>query len=130
MAEVPIQINGVLWNKVWKRGEPVVLYGMASIVGLEVGGGPVYPPDQGGGGGGEHPAFPIWGPPGSNFPGGPGYPPVAGHPLPEPPQQPPEGPADESGFIKPPVEGQPSWAYHSDFGWGWYPSGAAAGPKK
>ena len=39
------------------------------------------------------PAFPIWGPPGVDFPDVPGYPPVAGHPLPpippstEPPQE-------------------------------------------
>lgn len=150
MAAVPVMISGVLWNHAWRRGEAVTLMGEATIYGLEVGGGPIYPPGQppgiwgpndprptppiywpgfpggGGGGGGQpgHPEHPIWGPPGSNFPGGPGYPPVAGHPLPEPP----EGLPDNDGFVKPPPPSG-GWSYHQEYGWGYYPAGSAAGPK-
>jgi len=54
---------------------------------------PNWPTQPPGGGGGQPgvPTFPIWGPPGSNFPDKPGYPPVAGHPLPPIPV-PPEAP--------------------------------------
>ena len=87
MASVPVIISGVLWDHAWKRGSAVTLVGDASIQGLSVGGGPIMPPEVPPGGSGGPPGvptFPIWGPPGSNFPGGPGsgYPPVAGHPLP------------------------------------------------
>ena len=133
MAEMPIQVNGVLWNKVWKRGEPVVLYGMASIVGLEIGGGPIMPPDQGGGGGEPGiPTFPIAGYPDFPYPSQPiyrpGYPGGSPPPNLRPPEQPPEGPADENGFIKPPPEGG-GWAYHEDYGWMYSPGGQSAGPK-
>ena len=135
MAEVPIQINGILWNKVWKRGEPVVLYGMASIVGLEVGGGPIMPPEGGGGEPGI-PTFPIAGYPDFPYPSQPiyrpGYP--GGSPPPNlpggrPPEQPPEGPADENGFIKPPPEGG-GWAFHEQYGWMYKPQEGQAGPKR
>jgi hypothetical protein len=41
MAAVPIMIDGVLWDKAWKKGTAVVLTGMASLSG-----GPIIPPDQ------------------------------------------------------------------------------------
>lgn len=46
------------------------------------------------------PTFPIWGPPGTVFPPKPGYPPVAGHPL--PPQYPPVDPG--YGYPEHPVD--------------------------
>ena len=93
MSMVPLVFSGVFYPKGKGAGDkpqPGTFVGNAVIGGLGVGGGPVIPPGAppGGGGGGErppHPAFPIWGPPGTNFPGIPGYPPVAGHPLPEVP---------------------------------------------
>jgi hypothetical protein len=49
MAAVPVIINGVLMPKA-KGGSdkpvPAVFIGYASIAGLEVGGGPIIPPDQ------------------------------------------------------------------------------------
>ena len=72
--------------------------------------------------------FPIWGPPGITLPPNPGYPPVAGHPLPDPPQQPPTGTPDEDGFIKPPPPNG-GWGYHEDLGWLWSPGTSNPGPK-
>jgi hypothetical protein len=47
MAAVPVIINGVLYPKE-KGGQviPAVFCGYLSIEGLEVGGGPIIPPDQ------------------------------------------------------------------------------------
>lgn len=132
MAEVPVMINGMIYDKQWRTARPVVLYGMASYADREIGGGPIYPgqpPSGGGGGGGEHPAFPIWGPPGTVFPPGPGYPPVAGHPLPEPPTETPPGEAGDDGFVKPPPEGG-GWGYSEAYGWMYKPQAGQAGPKR
>lgn len=145
MAEVLVQISGVLYDKLSRTERPVLLQGAASLLGLGVGGGPVIPP-EGGGGLPDH----IWGggnvpmptPPIANVPGAPGYrppgsppgiwggpiDPYPGHPLPEPPQTPPEGPPDENGFIKPPPEGG-GWAYHEKYAWMYDPPAGAAQPK-
>lgn len=56
MAEVPIQISGVLYDKTARTQQSVVLMGKASIIGLTVGGGPIIPPEEGGSPPG------IWGP--------------------------------------------------------------------
>ena len=81
MAEVPIQISGVLYDKIARTQQSVVLMGNASIIGLSVGGGPIIPPDTtpppGGPNVPPHPEHPIWGPPGFNPPG-PGMPPGIG----------------------------------------------------
>ena len=48
MAAVPVIINGVMMPKTRAAGDkpvPCVITGFASIAGLEVGGGPVIPPD-------------------------------------------------------------------------------------
>jgi hypothetical protein len=92
MAAVPITINNA--NVTGQGGSitGATITGDISITGLEVGGGPVFPPEvtppEPGSPPGT-PTFPIWGPPGMNLPDVPGYPPVAGHPLPTPP--PPTG---------------------------------------
>lgn len=114
MGSVPVTIDGVLMPKMRSAGDqpkPAVFYGQLSITGLGVGGGPVIPPGapevppaQPGA-----PTFPIWGPPGMELPDVPGYPPVAGHPLPTPPVIDP--PPDTS---KPPLF-IPIW--HPDYGW-------------
>jgi len=160
MAEVPVTLNGVLYDLYGRTTERVVFIGQGSLTGLGVGGGPVYPsrppgqpgwgpeppphpehpivmpPPGGGGGGGQPgaPTFPIWGPPGSNFPDKPGYPPVAGHPLPEPPvpELPPDlpTPVPPSTIIKHPPEGG-GWGLYtgpnSEIYWGYTPAGG--GPK-
>ena len=120
MAAVPIQIDGVLWDQAQKKGAKVTLIGHASILGLTIGGGPIFPPDTSPPEPGPpgHPEHPIWGPPGSNFPGGPGsgYPPVAGHPLPPMPPDPPSNPSEPK---PPPPDG--GWGWHPDYGWGYFP---------
>jgi hypothetical protein len=132
MAAVPIQIDGVLWDQAWKKASKVTLIGQASIIGLSVGGGPIYPPDQPPSGGppGE-PIHPIWGPPGIEFPpGAPGYPPVAGHPLPPIPPEPPIDtvPVPPGTVIKPPpADG--GWGWVAPYGWGFFPGSGGAGPK-
>jgi hypothetical protein len=114
-------IDGVLWDKAHKSGKAVTLIGVASIVGLEVGGGPIMPPTQPPGGGQPpvHPEHPIWGPPGINLPPGPGFPPVAGHPLPpvppgggQPPGQPIHPIWGPPGIELPPAPGYPPVAGH------------------
>lgn len=144
MASQQVTLVGVAYtDKTGNPPTPVTIVAEMYLTGLGVGGGPIYPPSGGGGQPGV-PTFPIWGPPGSNFPGGPGYPPVAGWPgggpggahpdnslpIPQPPIDVPPGEGDDNGFVKPPVEGQSSWSYHEVYGWGYYPSGASAGPKK
>lgn len=88
MSALPVILRGKITTKSPKGGDPsqsgveqCVIQGLLSIEGLEVGGGPMpggpgdkppieRPPGQ--------PTFPIWGPPGINFPDKPGYPPVVG----------------------------------------------------
>jgi len=118
MAEVPIQISGMLYDLLNKTTQRVVLMGNASIIGLSVGGGPIIPPDTvppgGGGGVPPHPEHPIWGPPGMELPPGSGFPPVAGHPLPVPPTPPlppevtPPSPGDPTKPVPPPA-GSAGW---------------------
>jgi hypothetical protein len=73
------------------------------------------PPTDWGPGGPPHPAFPIWGGPGSNFPDRPGYPPVVGGGpiIPPPPEHPniPEHPVwGPPGIHWPGGPGYPPWA--------------------
>lgn len=53
MASVDITISGVLYDKIARTTQPVVLIGEAMLTGVGIGGGPIYPPS--GGGGGERP---------------------------------------------------------------------------
>src|SRR5215472_16781355 len=89
MAVVPVTINCVIFPKA-KGGSvpqpyPATIVGNAWVTGLSVDNQPPgaqpppieTPPGQ--------PVFPIWGPPGIELPPGAGYPPVASHLLPEPP---------------------------------------------
>jgi hypothetical protein len=130
MSSVPIMVSGVLWDHANKSGRAVTLMGEATIVGLGVGGGPVFPDQPPATQPPGTPTFPIWGPPGIDLPPKPGYPPVAGHPLPEPPPtEPPTGTPDDDGFIKTPPPGG-GWAYHNEYQWLYSPGPGAAGPKK
>src|SRR5215469_7580204 len=95
MAEVPVEFSGMAYDLLNRTSTRVYLMGKMNIYGLSVGGGPIVPPDQVPPDPGQpgKPTFPIWGPPGIELPPSPGYPPVAGHPLPPLPDNPPELPA-------------------------------------
>lgn len=139
MAEVPVTMNGVLYDLYGRTTQRVVFIGDASLTGLSVGGGPIMPPS----GGGQPPG--IWGggnvpmptPPIPIYPGGTPNPPGIWGPTDPrpgvgpiiPPEQPPEGPTDDNGFVKPPP-GDGGWSYHETYGWGYYPGATAAGPKR
>jgi len=109
MAAVPVIINGVLYPKQKGSGGisqavPAVFMGYLSIDGLEVGGGPIIPPDV-------TPPDP---------------------PIDVPPDQPPSGPS-VAVVIKPaPVTG--GWGVATDasgaFKWFFTPGTATAGPKR
>lgn len=132
MAAVPVMITGVLWDHAAKAGRAVTLMGEATIVGLEVGGGPIVPPSDGkppgiwGGGNVPMPTPPI-----ANVPGAPGWPPPGiwpdpgplphpEHPIVLPPQpiEPPENPSEP----KPPPPGG-GWGWSPEYGWGYFPGG-------
>lgn len=90
MPSVKITVSGVLFDKYERTGTPVTLVGEASLTGLGVGGGPIYPPE--GGAGGPPSIWPpgIWPGPGDpDFPGGGGRPPGiwggGNEPFPTPP---------------------------------------------
>lgn len=130
MAAVEITISGVLYDKVARTTQPVVLIGEASLTGLSIGGGPM----PGGPGPGQPPG--IWGPtdprptpPIPIYPGGSPNPPGIWGPtdprptppiyLPKPPEGYPQPPTE--GVKPPPPEG--GWGYHPDYGWGYFPAG-------
>jgi hypothetical protein len=121
MAAVPVILSGVLYPKN-KKDPPVVgtFVGNAVIAGLEVGGGPIIPPDQLPEVPKPEPPLVIW--------GGPFDPPHPEHPivLPDPPLPP----------IKPPVTPEPpheGWNF-SQAKSGWYylyvPGEGEASPKR
>src|SRR5215471_6994836 len=110
MSAIPITIRGTLTTKAPKGGDPsesgqqqCLLVGLLHITGLTVGGGPIVPPDEIPPG---EPVFPIWGPPGIDFPDLPA-------PFPDPPA--------DGGVKPPPPDG--GWGYHPDYGWGYFPGG-------
>jgi hypothetical protein len=118
MAAVNVTIVGTLsYGSMTIPGCTMV--GQAYLTDLGVGGGPIIP--------GGHPEHPIWGPPGMELPPGPGFPPVAGHPLPIPPVDtipPPPG-----GEKPPPADG--GWGYWGDpvNSWVYKPGPGQASPK-
>jgi hypothetical protein len=114
MATVSITLNGVIYPKGRSAADqpiPATFVGDAWLTDLGVGGGPILPPvlpPQPG-----VPIHPIWGPPGINLPPGPGFPPVAGHPLPPitpplPPEVTPPNPGDPTTPMPPPA-GSAGW---------------------
>lgn len=127
MAAVEVTISGVLFDKVNRTAQNVVLIGEATLTGLGVGGGPMPPgPGQPPGiwGGGN---VPMPSPPIANVPGAPGYRPPGDHiwgggnePFPTPPiflppqvppgMQPPEPPhPGDPTTIVPPPAGSGGW---------------------
>lgn len=105
MAAVEVTISGMLYDKINRTTQNVVLIGEATLTGLGVGGGPIIPPEQKPPGIPGHPAHPIWGAPvdpGYGVPGrpiDPGahpehpilLPGMPGWPSDPPPQVPPPG---------------------------------------
>lgn len=87
MAAVPVTIIGTMTDK--DGSQNVTITGMASLTGLDVGGGPIMPPSD------AHPEHPIYLPPGiwPNPPEGqaplPEHPIVIPPPIPVPPDTPP-----------------------------------------
>lgn len=108
MAAVEITISGVLYDKLNRTQQAVVLIGDASLTGLGIGGGPMPP------GPGKPPG--IWGGPIDPYPGHP-LPPSGLHPshpivLPpdkptDPPTEPPTNPPDPAW----------SWCWSPQYGW-------------
>lgn len=113
MSAKPVMMTGVIYP-MDKMHAPVAVsfVGNAWDPTLSIGGGPIIPPSGGGGGQPGVPTFPIWGPPGIDIPGGPGYPPVAGLPIPPIPPLPPSveqpQPGDPTTPLPPPP-GQSGW---------------------
>jgi hypothetical protein len=115
MSHVPITINGVAYPKNKKDPPmPVTIVGYAWISGLQVGGGPVLPPEIE-----QPPDQPpvIWGGGNEPFP----TPPIELPPPTEPPS-PPEA-------VKPPPDGG-GWAWGPNVGWIFVPGSSTPGPKR
>lgn len=138
MAAVEVTITGLLYDKLARTTQNVVLIGEASLTGLGVGGGPIYPkppvgiwpnPPEGIAPHPEHPIAPG-GPPPQVWPG-PGPLPHPEHPivLPDPPVDIPPGEPDGDGFIKNPPPGG-GWAYHAKYGWMYDPGPQHGSPHK
>lgn len=132
MAAVELTITGVLYDKLQRTVQSVVLIGEASYTGLGPGGGPIVPPGQPPGiwGGGN---VPMPTPPIPIYPGGTPNPPGIWGPtdprpgwgLPEPPTAPPVDGTDKP----PPAEG--GWAYVAEWNaWGYFPMQSGAAPKR
>jgi hypothetical protein len=132
MPAVPIQVDGVLYDLLNKTTQRVVLQGQASISGLEVGGGPIFPPEQPPAGGKPPiPVHPIWGPPGFNPPGA-GMPPgIWGGPVVPPDAGPPGGGAPPpDGGDKPPPTDHGGWGFVAEWSrWGYFPGPTELAPK-
>lgn len=115
MAAVEVTISGILYDKLNRTTQNVVLIGEATLTGLGVGGGPIIPPGQPPSSG-AHPEHPIYYPPVISGPPGPWpTPPIY---IPPCPDQPPPDPGTPK---PPPPEG--GWGWHPEYGWGYFPGG-------
>lgn len=113
MAAVEVTISGVLYDKVNRTTQPVVLIGEATLTGLGVGGGPIMPPGEGG-----KPPH-IWGGPIDPYPGHP-LPPSGLHPA-HPIVLPPDKPTDPP--TEPPTQpADPAWSWCWSPQYGWHPA--------
>lgn len=116
MSAVEVTISGVLYDRMNRTAQNVVLIGEATLSNVGVGGGPIIPP----GGGGSPPG--IWGPTDPRPGGGPIIPPEGGIP-PKPDEPPPEG-----GDKPPPDDG--GWGFVAEWSkWGYFPGEDQAQPK-
>ena len=120
MAAIEVTITGILYDKLARTVQQVVLIGEASYTGLGVGGGPVIPPGQPPSD--AHPEHPIVYPPGIWGPTDPRpTPPIYLPPSITPPEPPSSG-------TKPPPDGEAGWGFY-DGRWGYFPGPADAQPK-
>lgn len=104
MAAVELTISGVMYDKVNRTTQNVVIFGEASLTGLGVGGGPIIPPGQPPG---------IWGP---------------NDPRPSPPIYiPPEG-TEPPIDTKPPGADDWTWIW-TVRGWALLPPGGGGKPQ-
>lgn len=124
MAAVEVTISGMLYDKINRTQQNVVLIGEAFLTGLSVGGGPIIPPPE------DKPPRPplgIW----PNPPEG--QAPLPSHPIalpgdpwwPKPPIEPPTPQPPEGK--PPPAEG--GWGWWPPYGWGYFPGTSSPGPK-
>lgn len=109
MAAVEVTISGVLYDKVARTTQPVVIIGEASLTGLGIGGGPIYPPGSCNPPGIWGPTDPRPTPPIPIYPGG----------TPDPPGIPTEPPPNPETPKPPPPGG--GWGWHPEYGWGYFP---------
>lgn len=120
MAAVEVTISGMLYDKLNRTTQNVVLIGEATLTGLGVGGGPM-PPGPGGGPG-YRPEHPIYWPPGTQpHPEHPIYYPPGSLPHPEHPIVLPKPPID------PPPTDPPTQPPSDNWVWGWVPMGQGQG---
>lgn len=108
MAAVDITISGMLYDKINRTTQNVVLIGEATLTGLGVGGGPIVPPES------EKPPKPpvgIWPGPGPIYP----IEPHPEHPivLPLPPDKPPGEPPTQPPNV--------NWEWGWSPAYGWHP---------
>lgn len=111
MSAVEVTINGVLYDKINRTTQNVVLVGEAFLTGLGVGGGPIIPP-------GRPPLRPPIDPDAHPE-----------HPIVLPPTIPTEPPPD--GGDKPPPDNSGGWGFVSEWSrWGYFPGPEDAQPKR
>ena len=129
MAAVAVQIRGTLYDLLSRTSRQVLLQGEASLLGLEIGGGPMpgggSPVDPSYGIPIERPEHPIvQPPPGIWGPNDPRPTPPIYLPPDITPPDPPAGGAD-----KPPPDAG-GWGYVAEWNaWGYFPGPGQAGPK-
>lgn len=108
MAAIPITIIGTITGK--EGSENVTITGLATITGLEVGGGPIIPP-------GRPPIRPPVDPDAHPE-----------HPIVLPPEGPPTEPPPGGGDKPPPDDG--GWGFVAEWSkWGYFPGEGEAQPK-
>lgn len=126
MSAVEVTISGVLYDRMNRTAQNVVLIGEATLTGLGVGGGPVYPeepPPPGIWPSPGRPSHPIYYPRPGGGPVDPGYG-VEGPAIPPKPDEPPP----EGGDKPPPDDG--GWGFVAEWSkWGYFPASDAAQPK-
>jgi hypothetical protein len=129
MSHVPVTLNGVIYPKNKKDAPfPATFVGYAWISGLEVGGGPIIPPEV------APPDLPgVWPPTDPPHPDHtlPGDLPHPEHPIVLPPIDPPVPPEvpNPPEAVKPPPDGG-GWAWGPNVGWIFVPGSATPGPKR
>jgi hypothetical protein len=104
MSAADVTISGILYDKLNRTTQQVVLIGEATLTGLGVGGGPMP--------GGPPPG--LW-PPGSGID-------MPTHPWVPPSLQPPTQPPTDPTVPKPPPPNG-GWGWHPEYGWGYFPMG-------